>query len=175
MRARPRLGLLCLLLIGLSSAAAGGAPAGISLVEETRADGSWHLVAAVKDGAGAPVEGATVTFLGRTAFGWLRLAEVDTGATGTASFALPAVPPYREVQARAGDGETLQAGLLARPPAHDPVRRPGLDVLREMSPQPGFISPYPPVQILFVVALLGGIWMTYAYLVSLLIRMKRAH
>jgi hypothetical protein len=105
----------------------------------------------------------------------MRLAEEDTGAAGTASFTLGASVRYTEVQARAGDTAALRAGLLlAQAEERDPVRRPGLDVLRGLSPQPGFISPYPPVQILFVAALLGGIWTTYAYLVSLLVRIKRA-
>lgn len=176
MRPLHRLASACLLLVAVTAAVAeGGAPARISLVAQVQMDGSTRLVATVRDGVGAQVAGAPVTFLARTAFGWLRLAEVDTGALGTASFTLSAVPPYSEVQARAGDGDALQAGLLlALPPARDLVRRPGLDVLRGLSPQPGFLSPYPPVQILFVAALLGGIWTTYVYLVSLLVRMKRA-
>lgn len=176
MPARHRPVVLCLLLIALSAAAAdGGQPGGLSLAEETRTDGSWLLTATVRDDTGEPVEGAAVTFLARTAFGWLPLAEAATDAAGIASFSLPTVPAYREVRAGADAGTTLSAELLlARPPAPELVRRPGLDVLREMSHQPGLLSPYPPIQILFVVALLGAIWTTYAYLVFLLIGLRRA-
>jgi len=176
MRPLRSLVLLCVLLVAASAPTAEAAePAGISLVTQAQADGSRRLVASVKDAAGTPVPGTAVTFLARTAFGWLKLAEVDTGADGTASFALSGLPAYTEVQARVGEGAALQAGLLlALPDPRGPQRRPGLDVLSRMSPQPGFISPYPPVQILFVAALLGGIWTTYAYLVWLLIRIRRA-
>lgn len=165
-----------LLLIGLSAAVAhGGEPAKIVLAEETRSDGSWALAATVSDGAGEPVEGVAVTFAAPTAFGSLRLAEIDTDAAGIASLSLPAVPPYREVQASADAGTPLAARLrLDRPPAPGPARRPGPEILRAMSPQPGLLSPYPPVQILFVVVLLGAIWTTYAYLVSLLLGIRRA-
>ena len=176
MRPLRRLACACLLLVAVTAAGAeGGEPARISLVTQVQMDGSTRLVAAVSDGAGAPVAGAAVTFLARTAFGWLRLAEEDTGAAGTASFTLGAPVGYTEVQAQAGDTAALRAGLLlAQAEEREPVRRPGLDALRGLSPQPGFLSPYPPVQILFVAVLLGGIWTTYAYLVSLLVRMKRA-
>jgi hypothetical protein len=164
------------LLIAVSAPAAEGAdPARISLVQAVRPDGAVRLVATVKDRAGAPVSGTAVTFLGRTAFGWLTLAAVDTDAAGTASVTLSGPPPYPEVRARVGEDASVQAGLLlGAPPVREPQRRPGHDVLRRLSPQPGFLSPYPPVQILFVAVLLGGIWTTYAALVALLIRIRRA-
>lgn len=164
-----------LLLLGLSAVVAhGGEPAKIVLAEETRSDGSWVLAARVSDDAGEPVEGVAVTFRARTAFGLLPLAETATDAAGIASFSLPAVPPYRELQVSADAGTPLTAGLRLQPPAPGPARRPGRDILRAMSPQPGLLSPYPPIQILFVVALLGAIWTTYAYLVFLLIGLRRA-
>lgn len=175
MRARPRGGVLCLLLVSLSTVqAAAGEPARISLIEQRLADGSQRVVAAVTDGAGTPVAGTPVTFLARTAFGWLRLGEVDTDATGTASIPGPPVLPYGEVRV-VGEDEALSASVLFEEvAARDPVRRPGLDVLRRLSPQPGLVSPYPPIQILFVAGLLAGIWTTYAYLITLLVRMRRA-
>lgn len=159
----------------LMAAAASAAPARISLVRDTAADGSTRIVATVTDEAGEPVEGSTISFLAKTAFGWLRLAEVETAADGTAALLLPAEVPYPEVLVQSEEDPEVRAGLLLAPgdrPA--PARRPGLTVLRGLGPQPGFISPYPPVQILFVAVILGGIWTTYAYLVSLLIRIRRA-
>jgi len=176
MRPLRSLSLLCALLLAASAAAAEAAePARISLVTRDGADGSLRLVAAVQDASGAPVPGMVVTFRAHTAFGWLTLAEVETDAAGTASALLSGPSRYARVQARAGDDAALEAELLlALPSARDPQRRPGLEVLRRMSPQPGFISPYPPVQILVVAVLLGGIWTTYVYVVSLLLRLRRA-
>ncbi|MDQ7842280.1 MAG: Ig-like domain-containing protein [Armatimonadota bacterium] len=176
MRLFRSLAVLGLLLVaGGASAADGAEPARISLLKEVRADGSTRVVATVQDDAGAPAGGTAVTFLARTAFGWLELAEVEADAAGTASVTLNDPPRYTEVRAVAGESATLQAGLqLLSPRVRDPQRRPGLDVLRGMSPQPGFISPYPPVQILVVAVLLGGIWTTYAYLVALLMGIRRA-
>ncbi|HXF82609.1 MAG TPA: Ig-like domain-containing protein [bacterium] len=176
MRPLRSLVLTCALLVASSAASAQGAePARISLVQAAQTDGAVRLVATVTDRAGAPASGAAVTFLGRTAFGWLTLAEVDTDAAGTASITLSAPPRYPEVRARLGEDASVQAGLrLGAPAVRNPQRRPGREALRDLSPQPGFLSPYPPAQILFVAVLLGGIWTTYAYLIALLLRLRRA-
>ncbi|MDR7519901.1 MAG: hypothetical protein QN123_10085 [Armatimonadota bacterium] len=59
--------------------------------------------------------------------------------------------------------------------ALDPAIRPGRYVLRDLSPQPGFISPYPvPLQVVLLAVILGGIWTTYGYIVWLLSRIRGA-
>lgn len=48
-------------------------------------------------------------------------------------------------------------------------------MLRDLSPQPGFISPYPvPLQVVLLAVILGGIWTTYGYIVWLLSRIRGA-
>jgi len=172
---RAREGALALVLALLITAAASAAPARISLTRDTDAGGGTRITAAVTDGSGQAVAGAPLAVLVKTAFGWLRLAEVKTGADGRAVALLPPQAPYSEVRVQSDEDPEIHAGLLLRPadrPA--PARRPGPNVLRALSPQPGFLSPYPPVQIAVVAAILGGVWTTYAYLVTLLIRIRRS-
>lgn len=175
MRRRPDVLLLVLLLLTVGAAPAPAAPAKISLARETDDTGSTRIVATVADAAGAAVASTAVSFSVRTAFGWLRVAEMNTDANGTAALTLEPTMRYPELLAQAEEVPDVRAGLrLAQGERPGPVRRPGRGILRALSPQPGFLSPYPPVQILFVAALLGGIWGTYAYLVLLLARIRRA-
>lgn len=177
MRRRPERwflsGLAILLLAGAASA---GDPARLSLHSEPNADGSVRITAHVTDAAGAAVSGAPVTFTVRTAFGWLTVAEVEADAAGDAAVVLPSRPRYPEVAAQAAAAPEARAGLrLADRQAPAPIRRPGSGLLRGLAPQPGFLSPYPvPLQVVFLTIILGGIWTTYGYLVSLLIRIRRA-
>src|SRR3990170_9001255 len=103
---------------------------------------------------------------------WLTVAEVESHSDGTAVVVLPPTSLYAEISADVGEGGVdMLAASVARP---EPAVRPGRGILRILSPQPGFISPYPPPQILFVALILGGIWTTYAYLVVLLVKLRRA-
>lgn len=168
--------LLCVAFVAASVLTATGAePARVALVQQSLPDGNIRLLATVTDATGRGVEGAEVIFQARTAFGWLRLGAEETDGTGRASVDLDASSPYAEVSVQVGEGTTVRAALLRQSMERlEPGTRPGFDVLQGLSPQPGFISPYPPVQILFVAVVLGGIWTTYAYLVSLLLRIRRA-
>ena len=163
-----------LVMAAVSTAQAGG-PARISLGYAPDENGGLRITASVTDAAGARVRGVIVTFRAKTAFGWLKLAEVETGGDGEASFLLPAAQPYSEVVAQAEDVDGVRA-TLALPPVQRrvPEVRPGREVLRTLSPQPGLISPYPPMQILFVAALLAGVWTTYGYVVLLLTKLRAA-
>ncbi len=166
---------LVLLLLAVLTVPAAAAPAKISLTRETNDDGSTRIVATVTDAAGAAVKDTAVSFSVRTAFGWLRVAEMNTDAGGTAVLQLDPTMRYAELLAQSEEEPDVRAGLRpAQVERPAPVQRPGSGVLRALSPQPGFVSPYPPVQILFVAVLLGGIWTTYAYLVLLLARIRRA-
>jgi hypothetical protein len=104
------------------------------------------------------------------------LGDTITDHIGQANVALSHMPRSGEITAEADAGvRTLRAAIwIDRSPPPAPRTRPGYDTLSVLSPQPGFISPYPPAPILFVAILLGGIWTTYVYLVSLLLRLKRA-
>lgn len=164
--------LSLILLLVLAGAAAAGTPAKIGLTRETGGDGQARVTAVVTDAEGTPVEGAAVTFRVKTAFGWLTVAEVESRSDGTAAIVLPPTSLHAEISADAGEGDMgMLAASVARP---EPAVRPGRGILGTLSPQPGLISPYPPPQILFVALILGGIWTTYAYLVFLLVRLRRA-
>ncbi len=175
MRRRRDVLLFVLLLLAIGAVPAAAAPAKISLVREADDDGATRFVATVTDAAGAAVKNTAVSFSVRTAFGWLRVAEMNTDAGGKAVLQLDPTMRYAELLAQSEEEPDVRAGLrLAQVERPEPIRRPGPGVLRALSPQPGFVSPYPPVQILFVAVLLGGIWTTYAYLVLLLARIRRA-
>lgn len=90
---------------------------------------------------------------------------------------MPAPIRGGEISAETGEEETIRATILAREvPAFVPQIRPGHERLRSLSPQPGFISPYPvPLQLTLFGLVLGGIWTTYGYVVWLLLRIRRGH
>lgn len=115
------------------------------------------------------------TLLSRAAFGWLKLGEAETDAEGTVALTLPPGQRVTEVAARAGEGQGIRAVLVLIPgDRRVPATRPGRDVLRSLSPQSEFISQYPVPQLLILGMILGGIWITYTYLVLLLARIRRA-
>lgn len=164
------------LMIGLAGTALAAEPAALTLAVQIRDDGTTLVTGRVTDAKGAPAPGVLVAFQVQTAFGWLLVAEVKTDRTGEARVVLPRTRAG-EIRAEAEDGDTtLRAAKWidrVSPPA--PATRPGRDVLSGLSPQPGFISPYPvPLEVAILALALGGIWMTYAYLVSLLVRIRRA-
>lgn len=168
------IGLFALLVAG--SPVFAGEPAVLTLAVRSHPDGTASLTATVTDAQRVPVPDVMVTFEMKTTFGWLVVADRITDRSGQATVALPQMPRSGEITAEADAGtKTLHAAIwIDRSPPPAPRTRPGSDTLSALSPQPGFISPYPPAQILFVAVLLGGIWTTYAYLVSLLLRLKRA-
>lgn len=175
MRLRRSIALLPLFLLASASVVQAGEPARIALTRDLDPAGTVRLVARVTDAAGAAVPGAAVTFVSRTAFGSLALGEAETGADGTAMLVLPPGQQVTEVVARAGEGQDLRAALVLKPGGRPvPAIRPSRDVLRSFSPQPGFISPYPVPQLVILGVILGGIWITYGYLVLLLARIRRA-
>lgn len=166
------LGLAVLALSTLPASAA--EPAGVTLTTAAGPDGTWQVTAVVTDAVGAPVPEALVVFRARTAFGWLPLGARSTDATGQARIALPASVRTTEIRAEVGDDGQVRAILRAgRTSPATPRVRPGRDVLRALSPQPGVISPYPvPAQVALLAAVLGGIWATYGYVVWLLWRIR---
>lgn len=167
--------LIAVLLAGAQARAA--EPARLVLKVETAADGTVRVLATVTDKSGAPVAEAPVTFRARTAFGWLTLVETTTGPDGRARTILSAPIRGGEISAETGEEELIRATILAgEVPAFVPQIRPGHERLRSLSPQPGFISPYPvPLQLALFGLVLGGIWTTYGYVVWLLLRIRRGH
>ncbi len=157
--------------------AAAAEPARLTLQAGRGPEGAVRLTAAVLDAQGAPVVGVPVAFKARATFGWLALGEVSTDRDGRAQINLPAASRSSEVSAEAGDEGQVRATL--RLDGGKPVQprvRPGRDVLSEMSPQPGFISPYPvPMQVTILTVILGGIWTTYGYVGWLLSRIRSGH
>lgn len=175
-----RLGsLLCytalVVMLAALHARAGAPPTRVLLQSRTGADGTVHVTATVLDAGGAPVADAPVVFMARTAFGWLTLHETTTDPAERAGMVLPAGRLPGEIAVEAGDkGETHAAILMGRPEAVPPSIRPGRDVLGDMSPQPGFISPYPvPLQAALFSLVLGALWSTYGYVLWLLLRIRR--
>lgn len=148
----------------------------LTLAVQNQPDGTVLLTARVTDAKGVPVKGTAVTFRVKTTFGWLVVGEIPIDATGRARTVLSQVPRFGQVTAEAEAGEkTLTAAQaltpLSVPPPHI---RPGTETLRELSPQPGLISPRPvPLEVVFLVIVLGGVWSTYTYVVSTLLRMGR--
>lgn len=152
-------------------------PAALSLTVQVQDDGTVLVTGTVTDSKGNPLSGVPVTFQVKTTFGWLPVDEVNTRRDGEVTVVLPQVPRSGEIAAEAGDGEkTVHAAKwIDAPPPPVPATRPGPDVLSRLSLQPGFISPYPvPLEVAILALVLGGVWVTYAYLVSLLVRIRRA-
>lgn len=177
MRLRLSLPLLALTTAILLAAPSveGAEPARVVLQAATTPDGRTRLTATVTDGRGAPVAGTPVTFKMRTTFGWLTLLETSTAKDGIARTAL-GPGAAAEIAVQAGeDGEIRAALLVGEEKAAPPRTRPGYDVLRGLSPQPGFISPYPvPLQVALFGGILAGVWTTYGWVVWLLLRIRRA-
>lgn len=175
---RRRCSLLILgLIVGLAGVASAGEPAALSLAVQVRPDGTVLVTGVVTDATRTPVPGAMVTFQVKTTFGWLVVADVTTDRAGEARVVLPQMPRSGEIVAEAEAGAmTLHAAKwIERAPPPAPQTRPGYDALSELSPQPGFISPYPvPLEVMLLAFVLGGVWMTYAYLVSVLVKIRHA-
>lgn len=150
-------------------------PAALRLTAK-RSPGGTVLAATVTDAGGAPVAGAAVTFKVRTTFGWLVIGEAATDQAGRATVTLPSTshPTEAVVEVEQESGVLRATILLERAALSEPATRPGRDVLRQLSPQPGLISPYPVAQMLFLGLIVGGVWLTYAYVVSLLVQIRRA-
>lgn len=151
-------------------------PAKVTVKVEPGADGAFRVTAVVVDARGAPVVDARVAFKVRTTFGWLAIAETPTDATGRTQVNLPTTVRPGEVTAEVGDeGQVRATILLGQGKPGEPAVRPGRDVLTELSPQPGFISPYlVPMQVALLGLILGGIWTTYGYVAWLLWQIRGA-
>jgi hypothetical protein len=176
MRQLRRIVVLLIAVLALTGPAAAAAPARVVLAVEPLLGGGTHVTVTVTDARGTPMERVPVTLRAKTTFGWLTVAEGKTDERGQMHLALPASSRFAEIAAEAGDAETVQAAVrLEQGHAVAPAVRPGYGPLARLSPQPGFISPYPvPVQVLLLGLILGGVWATYGYVVSLLVQIRRA-
>jgi len=170
----PTLWLVIALVLAVNSVHA--AAAALKLAAQRSPDGTV-LAATVTDAGGSPVAGAAVTFKVRTTFGWLVVGETATDPAGRAAVTLPFTsrPTEAAVEVEQESGLLRAAILLERAPLAEPAIRPGRDVLKQLSPQPGLISPYPVPQMFFLGLIVGGVWLTYAYVVSLLVKIRWAH
>jgi len=178
MRPRPSVILVLLAAVVLMAAPVqAGEPALVKLVTETLPAAGARVIATVTDARGAPVPDIAVTVRAKTTFGWLTLAEGTTDPRGQFRIFLPALAPFAEIAAEAEGADAVQAAIRldGSRPVVDPAVRPGRQTLDRLSPQPGFISPYPvPLQVLLLGVVLGGIWSTYVYVAVLLARMRSA-
>ncbi len=178
MRRRTDIVVFGLLLTAVLAAypALAAEPATVTIVTQATAEGAMVVTATVVDSQHAPVADVTVSFKARTAFGWLTLAKVLTDQAGRAQIKLPFGFRTGEIVAEAGEsGEAVRASVrLAEHKVFEPRERPYRAALSRLSPQPGFISPdLVPLQVFFLGVIVGGIWTTYGYVVSLLIRIWR--
>ena len=169
-------GLFVVALAAMPPRVEGAEPARVVLQTQSAPDGSARLTATVVDSRGAPVAESPVTFKARTTFGWLTLAETTTGADGKARTILAVATVVEEIAVEVGGEGTVRAAiLLGARRTSAPRIRPGWDVLRGVSPQPGFISPYlVPLQVILFGMILGGIWATYGYVAWFLLRIRGA-
>jgi len=176
MRPPRRVPLGFLIVLGLAAPALGAGSMSMTLTAQTLPAGALRVTATVTGPGGAPVPDVSVLIRAKTTFGWLKVAEKATDARGQIAVDLPASSRFEEISAEAGDTETVRAAVrFERGEPAAPAVRPGYDRLARLSPQPGFISPYPvPVQVLLLGVILGGIWATYGYIVSLLVQIRRA-
>jgi hypothetical protein len=165
---------LWLALVLAAPPASAAEPAKITVAVEPVTGGRLGIITVVVDARGAPVADAPVVVKVRTTFGWLPAGQASTDAAGRAQVDLPATLRLEELSVEAGDEGQARTTLRlsqARPVA--PRVRPGGDVLSDLSPQPGFISPYPvPLQVMLLVVVLGGIWTTYGYVAWRLSRIR---
>ncbi len=155
--------------------AEGPEPARVLLRAETAPDGTLQVTAMVVDARGAPVADVPLTLKARATFGWLTFYETTTGKDGIARTTLVPGTAAGEITAEAGEDGNITAAILVGEKKTAPPRiRPGRDVLRRLSPQPGFISPYPvPLQVVLFGLILGGIWVTYGYVAWALLRIAK--
>lgn len=167
---------LVVALVAIPARVEGAEPARVLLRAQAASDGTVQVTATVVDARGASVAEVPLTFRARTAFGWLTLLETTTSKDGTARATLAAGSTPGEIAVEAGEEGTIRAAILVGERQAAPLRiRPGRDVLRGLSPQPGFISPYPvPLQVALFGFILTGIWTTYTWVVWLLLRIRAA-
>lgn len=149
-------------------------PASVTVRAVMESDGTFQVTVMVVDAKGAVVPEAPVVLKVRTAFGWLPVAKRATDASGRARVTLP--PNFRggEITTEAGeDGQASATIRFGRAEFRPLSVRPGRDVLGGLSPQPGFISPYPvATQVALLAVVLGGIWVSYGYVAWLLSRIR---
>ncbi len=162
-------------VLALTAPAAAAAHARVTLAVEALLGGGAHVTTTVTDARGNPMRDVAVTLRAKTTFGWLQVAEGTTDRHGQMHALLPASSRFAEIVAEAGEAETLQAAVrLEEGPMSAPGVRPGRAALARLSPQPGFISPYPvPALVLLLSVILGGIWATYGRVVFLLVQIRR--
>ncbi len=167
--------LLSIVMLAVPALAAGPASS-VKLAVETLPTGAVRVTATVTDAREAPMPDVSVVVRAKTTFGWLKVAEGATDPRGQIRAELPAPSRFEEITVEAGDANTVQAAVrLEQGQPAAPAMRPGYDRLARLSPQPGFISPYPvPLQVLLLGVILGGIWATYGYIVSQLVQIRRA-
>ena len=168
-------GILAAIVAALPVRVAAAEPARVLLRAQAAPDGTVQVTATVVDASGAPVAEVPVVIKARTTFGWLTLLETSTAGDGVAVATLAAGTTAGEIAVEAGEEGTMRAAILVGERKAVPLRiRPGRDVLRGLSPQPGFISPYlVPLQVTLLGLILGGIWSTYGYVVWLLLGIRR--
>ncbi len=146
----------------------------LTLAIDPAVDG-LRVVATLREPRGRPMAGQEVSFARRTAFGWVALATVTTDATGTAAMTIPETRKTLQLRADVEGTEALgPATATARwQAAAAPVQpeRPGAGALRVFTDQAELISPNPPpLLLLFLGLILGGVWGTYVYVLYELIR-----
>jgi len=151
------------------------APTANVTVDAAKSDEGEKVIRAVVTSAGQPVEGATVRFTVRRTFGALVIGLDKTLDDGTAEAKFPlglksggtselliaaeVVAPAQYAGARA---EKSMEGGVAVPAVADPFPR-------------ALWAPHAPLpMVLTIVVLLGGVWTTYAFVVSQILAIRKA-
>ncbi len=146
----------------------------LALTQATTIHGEAVLHAALTEYDGYPVSNATIAFSRATSFGTLDLGTVKTDQAGIATLVLGDAPlEAREVRAIFTGKEHWEASqttlsltrLLASAQGDINPRGVGLSLDAPFLPPEGsLITPNPPLgpSMLFVL-IVGGVWMTYAY------------
>ncbi len=128
----------------------------IALGLDSREDGTIVARATVRDDHAQPVANVPVVFHLQTALGGhLEIASAQTDAQGVAG---------TEYRAGAGRNVTLEASVGKASQAVTASANATIPGEEEWTPEP-LISPSPPIPLIAVLAtLLGGIWLTYAFI-----------
>ncbi len=122
------------------------------------------LVAHLQDAATAtPIPGETLSFSQKTAFGWLLLGNVTTNDQGEAGVPYEPVHDgtYSVTVSFAGDANYSSSNTTL-----------ALTVLATSSPPPPLLTSYQMIA-LVVVLVVGGVWVTYAFVASQILAIRR--
>lgn len=158
----------------LACTLAASAEAATTLSIETATEEGKKVLLARLTSDGNAVEGAKIAFWARRTFGWLSLGEEETLDDGTAAVPFPVRLPGGHT------GKLVIRAEVTAPPQNAGLRSettlPGGVVLTPRSdPFPRAVwAPRAPIGLVTTIfGLLTIVWMTYAYVVTQLVKLRR--